>query len=158
LHQLCAPFDSVSICFSKGLGAPVGSVLVGSGTFIDSARRWRKVLGGGMRQSGILAAACLFALDHHVERLQADHDNALRLARGLREITPIKVLLQATNMVLAAVPADQCAPLETWLRQRDIRAQIRATTRFVTHLDVDTPQIDTVLTAVRDYFKERAES
>jgi threonine aldolase len=80
--DLCAPFDTVSICFSKGLGAPVGSVLVGSGSLIDEARRWRQLLGGGMRQSGILAAACLYALEHNVERLADDNANATHLPTG----------------------------------------------------------------------------
>jgi threonine aldolase len=157
LDQLCRSFDSVSICFSKGLGAPVGSVLVGSGALIEIARRWRKVLGGGMRQSGVLAAACLYALDHHVDRLQVDHDNALRLARGLQQIPAIRRLSQATNIVLADIPAERCASLETWLRQRDIVAQIRATTRLVTHLDIDVRQIDTVIAAMREYFAEKPE-
>ena len=80
LAEMCQPFDSVSICFSKGLGAPVGSVLVGSAELIARARRWRKVLGGGLRQSGVLAAACLYALEHNVERLAEDHANARLLA------------------------------------------------------------------------------
>lgn len=101
IADLCAPFDTVSICFSKGLGAPVGSVLIGSRALIERAQRWRKVLGGGMRQSGILAAACLYALEHNVERLADDHANATRLAAGLAGIAPVKVLSQATNMVFA---------------------------------------------------------
>ena len=80
---VAAPFDSVSMCLSKGLGAPVGSVLAGPAPFVAEARKWRKMLGGGMRQAGVVAAAGLYALDHHVERLAADHDNAARLARGL---------------------------------------------------------------------------
>src|SRR5690606_4178284 len=101
VQDICAPFDSVSICFSKGLGAPVGSVLVGSQALIDEARRWRKVLGGGLRQSGFLAAACLHALDHHVDRLAQDHENAALLAQGLRDIEGVNVLAQDTNMVFA---------------------------------------------------------
>ncbi|MCG2606802.1 MAG: beta-eliminating lyase-related protein, partial [Achromobacter sp.] len=101
LAEMCAPFDSVSICFSKGLGAPVGSVLVGSAELIARARRWRKVLGGGLRQSGVLAAACLYALEHNVERLAEDHANARLLADGLRGIAGVRVLSQDTNMVFA---------------------------------------------------------
>jgi len=93
----------VSICLSKGLGAPVGSVLVGSGPLIERAQRWRKVLGGGMRQSGILAAACLYAIEHNVERLVDDHANAARLAQGLEGIGQVKVLSHATNMVFAQI-------------------------------------------------------
>src|SRR6202007_2932278 len=87
---LCAPFDSVSICFSKGLGAPVGSVLIGSKALIDTAHRWCKVLGGGMRQSGVLGAACLYALDYNVERLADDRANAAHLAEGLAQIDLVK--------------------------------------------------------------------
>ena len=110
--ELCAPFDSISICFSKGLGAPVGSVLVGSKALIDVAHRWRKVLGGGMRQAGVLAAACLYALDHNVTRLAEDHDNAARLASGLAQIDEVTVQSHATNMVFAQLPPEHCQPLE----------------------------------------------
>lgn len=104
LAELCAPFDTISICFSKGLGAPVGSVLVGSRPLIERAHRWRKVLGGGMRQAGVLAAACLYALEHNVERLAEDHANAAHLAEGLARIEPVKVMSHATNMVFAQFP------------------------------------------------------
>ncbi|MEO7477988.1 MAG: low-specificity L-threonine aldolase, partial [Lysobacteraceae bacterium] len=92
-------FDSVSVCFSKGLGAPVGSVLVGSKGLIDVARRWRKVAGGGWRQAGILAAGCIHALDHHVERLADDHARAERLAEALHDAPGISLVGQHTNMV-----------------------------------------------------------
>ena len=155
LDELAAPFDSVSICFSKGLGAPVGSVLVGSAELIERARRWRKVLGGGMRQSGILAAACLYALDHHYERLAEDHANAERLAAGLGRITECALLSQATNMIYLQVPERHCAPLESWLKQRGILAQIFPATRLVTHLDVGAGDIDRFVAAVEDYFASR---
>src|SRR5690606_24557537 len=99
IADLCAPFDSVSICFSKGLGAPIGSVLVGSANFIQRAKRWRKMLGGGMRQAGIMAAAMSYALDHHVARLTEDHVNAQRLAEGLSDIEGLYVEPAQTNMV-----------------------------------------------------------
>ncbi|WP_323120446.1 low-specificity L-threonine aldolase [Burkholderia alba] len=153
---LCAPFDSVSICFSKGLGAPVGSVLVGSREIVERAHRWRKVLGGGMRQAGVLAAACLYALEHNVERLADDHANAERLARGLAEIDQVTVLSQATNMVFARFPEADCAPIEAWLKARGILTQMLYATRFVTHCDVSRDDIDTVVAAVRDYFAKRA--
>lgn len=152
LAALCAPFDSVSICFSKGLGAPVGSVLVGSRALIEVAHRWRKVLGGGMRQSGILAAACLYALDHHFKRLAEDHANAASLAAGLAQIAELAVLSQATNMVYLQVPEVHCTPLESWLRGRGILAQISPASRMVTHLDVSASDIDTVVAAVKAYF------
>ena len=149
---LCAPFDSVSICFSKGLGTPVGSVLVGSQSFIDVAHRWRKVLGGGMRQSGILAAACLYALDHHYERLAEDHTNAERLARGLDQVGELKLLSQATNMVFVEFPKAHCAALEAWLKARGILIQVQPNTRLVTHLDVGAADMDTTLAAIKSYF------
>ena len=155
LAELAAPFDSVSICFSKGLGAPVGSVLVGGRALIERAHRWRKVLGGGMRQSGILAAACLYALDHHYERLAEDHANAERLAAGLGRITECALLSQATNMIYLQVPERHCAPLESWLKQRGILAQIFPATRLVTHLDVGAGDIDRFVAAVEDYFASR---
>jgi len=155
IADLCAPFDTMSICFSKGLGAPVGSVLVGSWTLIEPARRWRKVLGGGMRQSGILAAACLYALEHNVERLADDHANAAYLAEGLARIGQVKMLSHATNMVFAQFPEDDCAPLEAWLKDRGILTQMFYASRFVTHCDVSRNDIDTFVDAVGAYFAQR---
>ncbi|NLP59851.1 low-specificity L-threonine aldolase [Paraburkholderia sacchari] len=152
LKALTEGFDSVSICFSKGLGAPVGSVLVGSKALIDSAHRWRKMLGGGMRQAGVLAAACLYALDHNVARLADDHANAARLAAGLAQINEVKVASQATNMVFAQFPQADCAPLEAWLKERGILTQMLYASRFVTHLDVSAADIDTFVAAVKGYF------
>jgi threonine aldolase len=154
LRELCQPFDSVSICFSKGLGAPVGSVLVGSRDLIATAARWRKVLGGGMRQSGILAAACLHALANHVDRLAQDHANAERLALGLRGIPAITVLGQATNMVFIDVPARHCEPLSAHAGSRGVllKAVYGGPTRLVTHLDVSQDDIDTVVDTVKSYF------
>lgn len=152
IADICAPFDSVSICFSKGLGAPVGSVLVGPRTLLEVAGRWRKVLGGGMRQAGLLAAACLHALDHHVEGLARDHENAERLAAGLAQIEPIKVLSQATNMVFAQIPEAHCASLDAYLKERGILMQMLYASRFVTHRDVSRDDIDTVIQAVKGYF------
>ena len=155
LAELCAPFDTISICFSKGLGAPVGSVLVGSRPLIERAHRWRKVLGGGMRQAGVLAAACLYALEHNVERLAEDHANAAHLAEGLARIEPVKVMSHATNMVFAQFPEDDCAPLEAWLRARGILTQMLYASRFVTHCDVSRRDIDTFVDAVGAYFAQR---
>ncbi|MFP6561460.1 low-specificity L-threonine aldolase [Paraburkholderia sp. B3] len=155
LNVLAEGFDSVSICFSKGLGAPVGSVLVGSRALIDTAHRWRKVLGGGMRQSGVLAAACLYALDHNVARLADDHANAARLAAGLAQIGEVKVMSQATNMVFVQFPQAHCAPLEAWLKEHGILTQMLYASRFVTHLDVTAADIDTFVDAVKAYFASR---
>ena len=154
VRDVCAPFDSVSICFSKGLGAPVGSVLVGSKALIDEARRWRKVLGGGMRQSGFLAAACLHALEHHVDRLAQDHENAELLADGLRGIEGVEVLAQDTNMVFAKFAPEHAEKLAQSLQAQDIiiRAVYGGPTRLVTHLDVSRDDIQKVVAAVRAYF------
>ncbi|KVD20312.1 threonine aldolase [Burkholderia ubonensis] len=155
IADLCAPFDTVSICFSKGLGAPVGSVLVGSRPLIERAARWRKMLGGAMRQSGLLAAACLYALEHNVERLADDHENAARLAAGLARIDEVKVLSHATNMVFAQFPEADCAPLEAWLKERGILTQMLYASRFVTHCDVSRDDVDTFVAAVGAYFAQR---
>jgi threonine aldolase len=152
LAALTKGFDSVSICFSKSLGAPVGSVLVGSKALIDVAHRWRKVLGGGMRQSGVLAAACLYALDHSVARLADDHANAARLAEGLARIDEVRVISHATNMVFAQFPEAECAALEAWLKERGILTQMLYSSRFVTHLDVSADDIDAFVAAVQAYF------
>ncbi|TAL73551.1 MAG: low-specificity L-threonine aldolase, partial [Rhodanobacter sp.] len=108
-------FDTVSVCLSKGLGAPVGSVLVGSAPLIAKARRWRKVLGGGWRQAGMLAAAGLYALDHHVARLADDHRRAAHLAGCLREIAGLNLLGQYTNMVFVEVPPERLQALDSYL-------------------------------------------
>jgi threonine aldolase len=152
LAQLCAPFDSASICFSKGLGTPVGSVLVGSKELIERAFRWRKVLGGGMRQSGFLAAACIYALENNFDHLQEDHDNAARLAAGLRDIDEITVLSNHTNMVFSQIPQAHCAPLQAALQESGILTQMLYASRFVTHLDVSRADIDLVVATAKHYF------
>lgn len=151
----CAPdklvegFDTVSICMSKGLGAPVGSVLVGSERLIIAARRWRKMLGGGMRQSGILAAAALHALDHHVERLAEDHRRASRLAAGLGKLSNIAVRACHTNMVFIEVLGERLDALRNHLDAAGIRASIGylPSVRLVTHLDVDDDDIERCIAA-----------
>ncbi|MCG6659149.1 low-specificity L-threonine aldolase [Halomonas campisalis] len=155
LAELCAPFDSVSLCFSKGLGAPIGSVLVGPAPLIEAARRWRKMLGGGMRQAGIIAAACHHVLDHHVAALADDHRRAARLAEGLAGIDGVEVLSRATNMVFLRVPQADTAPLKAWLRERGILIEVLYATRLVTHRDLDDADIERVIEAVGDYFVNR---
>lgn len=137
-------FDSVSVCLSKGLGAPAGSVLAGSAGLIDAAKRWRKVCGGGLRQAGILAAAGLHALDHHVTRLANDHARAVRLAEGLRDAASIRVDSCHSNMVFIEVPADRLQALAAHLDAHGIRASIGylPQVRLVTHLDIDDAGID----------------
>lgn len=150
LVDLCEPFDSVSICFSKGLGAPVGSVLVGSAELIARARRWRKMLGGGLRQAGVLAAACLYALEHNVDRLADDHENARQLAEGLRGIAGVRVLSQDTNMVFVEFEPARCDALTEGLAADGIlmRAVYGGPTRLVTHLDVSAEDVRRVVQAV----------
>ncbi|KAG1543815.1 hypothetical protein G6F50_013946 [Rhizopus delemar] len=124
LVDMCQPFDSVSICFSKGLGAPVGSVLVGSDELIARARRWRKMLGGGLRQSGVLAAACRHALEHNVERLADDHENARALADGLRPrarfLARVVVGSDPVMQLTGVIPATRLARARAGLPLGDI--------------------------------------
>jgi threonine aldolase len=152
VYELCDGFDTISICCSKGLGAPVGSVLVGTKPIIDSAHRWRKVLGGGMRQAGILAAACLYALDNNVERLVDDHENAARLATGLGQIDDIDIQSCATNMVFFKIKQHHRLPLQAFLKERGILTEILPSARLVTHRDIDAGQIDIVVNEVKRYF------
>ena len=150
-------FDSVSVCLSKGLGAPVGSVLVGSAPLIAKARRWRKVAGGGWRQAGLLAAAGLHALDHHVVRLADDHRRAAYLAGRLRGIAGVDLLGQHTNMVFLDVPTSRLQALDEHLRAANIRIGIGylPTLRLVTHLDVDDDGIERVAAAFEAFFARR---
>lgn len=144
-REITRHFDSVSVCLSKGLGAPVGSVLCGSAALIGKARRWRKMVGGGMRQSGLLAAAGLYALEHQVARLAEDHANAERLADGLRGLGYAVEPVQ-TNMVYAQV-GEQAGALKAFCAERGIRLTAAPRLRMVTHLDVSAEDIDRVLEA-----------
>lgn len=148
-------FDSISICLSKGLGAPVGSVLIGSKPFIDKARRWRKVFGGGMRQAGYLAAAGIFALDHHVERLKLDNDRAIKLGEALKmcdyvdKVRPVK-----TNIVIFDLKHDYTAEhMLHYLSLQHIKASAFGdrTVRFVTHMDVSEQMIDDCIKALKAF-------
>jgi threonine aldolase len=147
-------FDTVSVCFSKGLGAPVGSALAGSRDLIRQALRHRKVFGGGMRQAGILAAAALYALDHHVDRLAEDHANAQKLADGLRQIAGVRVAPETidTNLVFFHLAAGRltAAELVERLRGRGIRmlATGPCSIRAVTHLDVAAADVQAAIEAV----------
>jgi threonine aldolase len=143
VKELCAGFDSVSSCLSKGLGAPAGTLLLSSKDIIGRARRARKILGGGMRQAGVIAAAGLYALENNVARLAEDHDNAARLAKGLRELG-LEAQLN-TNMVLLKIPPATAPALAEQLRRAGILVLPRAPMRLVTHLDVDAAGIDRAL-------------
>ena len=141
--------DTVSVCLSKGLGAPAGSVLAGPTGLIDDARRWRKMLGGGMRQAGILAAAGLHALDHHVDRLAEDHANAARLAEGLRTVPGIGVDGAHTNMVFVTVPVQRGPAFADHLAASGIKVSGTGPSfRMVTHLDVTAADVEHTIVAV----------
>lgn len=156
IADILAPFDSASLCISKGLGAPVGAVLVGAREIIERAHRWRKMLGGGMRQAGYLAAACIYALENNVERLHDDHENAALLAAGLGNIAEIKVVAQATNMVFLNIPEAHAGLLEAFLKDRGMLMQGVYAARLVTHLDVSRDDINRFVAAVAGYFKGAA--
>jgi threonine aldolase len=155
-RRIAQCFDSVSVCFSKGLGAPVGSALVGSREFIARAHRIRKMAGGGMRQAGLLAAAASHALDHHIDRLADDHALAQRLARGLEGIDGLKVEAPHTNIVFADLTGAaqaRSAELIASLNSQGILATGLYRLRFVTHLDVDEAGVDRAVAAIRAFFK-----
>jgi threonine aldolase len=150
-REIADGFDTVSVCLSKGLGTPAGSLLCGSREKIAAAHRWRKMLGGGMRQAGILAAAGLYALEHNIERLAEDHANAARLAAGLAQIPGIEVEPQQTNMVFVHLPEDRLPALAAHLAERGVKASLNPRTRLVTHLDVDAAMIDAAIAAFDEF-------
>ena len=154
LLEITAPFDSVSVCFSKGLGAPVGSALCGSRELMAKALRVRKMLGGGLRQSGLLAAAALHALNHHVERLDQDHALAARLAQGLSGIPGLSVRSAQTNIVFVDVDQGRGPALLDYLHAHGVLATGLIGLRFVTHLDVDAAGIDHVVACMHRFFEQ----
>lgn len=157
-RRIAQCFDSVSVCFSKGLGAPVGSALCGSREFIARAHRIRKMAGGGMRQAGMLAAAASHALDHHVGRLAQDHALAQHLADGLAGIEGLQVEPPQTNIVfvdLTGAAREQSAALLKHLAGQGIQATGLYRLRFVTHLDVDAAGVDRAVAAIRHFFDAR---
>jgi threonine aldolase len=157
--DIARPFDTVSVCLSKGLGAPIGSVLVGDPELVAKARRHRKALGGGLRQVGLIAAAGLYALEHNVERLAIDHANARRLADGFANIPALTVTRPDTNIVWVTV-----APAHTKGFTDFVAAEGfgitggygKAQQRWVTHLDVDEAAVDRAIAAAERYFSSAA--
>ena len=155
-RALCEGFDSVSVCLSKGLGTPAGTVLVGPRDFIARAHRIRKMLGGAMRQVGVLAAAGLYALEHNVQRLAEDHANAERLGRGLAALGLVVAPVQ-TNMVFLDIAEADAGPLERHLESQGILIRAYAPrVRLVTHLDVDAADIDRTVQAFASYYRRAA--
>lgn len=146
--QLAGPFDSISICLSKGLGAPVGSVLVGTKTFIDTARRWRKMVGGGMRQAGVIAAGGLYALQHHRDRLAEDHHHCMQIADTLRKTFGENSVRQHTNMLHLALDPTLEARLQAHLAQAQIRVN---RPRWVLHLDIGNDDVAAVCAAIESF-------
>jgi threonine aldolase len=161
--SLARPVDSVMFCLSKGLGAPVGSMLLGRADFVEEARAWRKLLGGGMRQAGVLAAAALVALEETPPRLAEDHANARRLAEGLAELPGVRVdpARVVTNIVLFDVSgtgrsaAEICARLQAG--HGVLASGFGTSIRMVTHYDVSREQIDAALNALREVLEQKSE-
>jgi threonine aldolase len=155
--RIATGWDSVWIDFSKGLGAPVGAVLAGSREFIDEVWRWKQRLGGAMRQAGIIAAACVHALDHHVDRLADDHANARALARGLSQIPGITVQQPDTNLVFFELASAQLTPqrLLGALRSRGVLlTQLGGRFRACMHIDVTAAMVEEVVRLTREIARE----
>lgn len=160
-HDYAQYADSVSVCLSKGLGAPIGSLVAGSKTFIDRVHRFRKMFGGGMRQVGIIAAAGIYALDHHIERLKEDHQNAKRLALGLKEFKGVSVnpehvetnivIFDVSNTGMTSVRVKEMMVREGVL----IHAMGKTQIRLVTHLDVSSEDIEVVLKVFEKVFSRK---
>jgi len=150
--EMTAGYDSVWLDFTKGLGAPLGAVLCGTRDFIDEAWRWKQRLGGAMRQAGVCAAGCLYALDHNIDRLADDHANAKALARGLAQIEGVEVQDPDTNLVFFTINGTgmDAVTLQRHLRMDGIAVSLLGgRLRACTHLDVTAPMIEDALTAIR---------
>jgi len=157
--QIAKPFDTISVCLSKGLGAPIGTVLVGEPELVAKARRTRKALGGGLRQVGIIAAAGLYALQHNVARLAEDHANARRLADGFARIPALRVTRPDTNIVWVAVDPAHGEGYRDFLAGEGFGftgGYGKAQQRWVTHLDVDTAAVDRAIAAAERFFSSAA--
>lgn len=156
-RRIAQCFDSVSVCFSKGLGAPVGSALCGGTEFLARAHRIRKMAGGGMRQSGVLAAAASHALDHHIDRLATDHALARRLAEGLSALPGLRVEPPQTNILFADLVGEAKArsgELIPFLAARGVLATGLYRLRFVTHLDVDAAGVEHTISVMREFLTD----
>jgi len=154
VQEVSKYFDSVSVCLSKGLGAPIGSVLCGKKELIDKARRQRKMLGGGMRQAGFIAAAGIYALQNHITRLEEDHQNAVTLAAGLSQIKALSIQADAakTNMIFIPFGVEESNRLQAFLKEKGILISGRGSLRLVTHLDISARDIQTIIQAFESFF------
>jgi len=152
--DLAGGADTVSVCLSKGLGAPVGSVLCGNGDTIKTARRWRKMVGGGMRQAGIIAAAGIYALQHNTKRLREDHEHAAQLAVGLSSIDGFEVEYEKaqTNMVFVTPPDGTVEALQRYLGDHDILILGGPRVRLVLHLGITAEDVETVVERVKRFY------
>ena len=151
--EIARHFDSITFCLSKGLGSPVGSLICGNQSFIEKARRLRKMVGGGMRQAGVLAAAGLYALEHCVTRLKEDHQNAAYLSQELSKISYLHGKIQVhTNMVFINVGLEGYTALSQFLHSKGIIIWGGETLRLVTHLDVTQKGIETVILAFKEFY------
>ncbi len=152
-QDITSHFDSVSLCLSKGLGAPVGSVLCGTSEFIEEARKWRKMVGGGLRQAGILAAAGLYALENNIPRLALDHEHAELLAKGLSRFDQLEVERDPaqTNMVYFTMELGMAKKLADFLRKNNILISPGRTTRLVTHLDISHEDVTYTLEKIDEF-------
>ena len=153
VREITQYFDTISCCLSKGLGAPVGSVLCGPKAQIKKARRWRKLLGGGMRQAGILAAAGIYALTHHIERLKEDHENALALAKGLASIDGLEISPESvqTNILFVDIKTDMDR-LCSFLKEKGVIIDTSKHLRLVTHLDISAKDVDYTIESFKQFF------
>lgn len=154
ITQYC---DTLTICLSKGLGTPVGSVLCGSREYITRANRWRKMTGGGWRQAGILAAAGIYALENNVERLKEDHDNAVWLEQQLRAIgVEIAAPGAQTNILYIKQSAELAAKLGPWMRERGVILSAGPLTRLITHIDISRADLQKVVSLWQDFLQHHA--
>ncbi|WP_332876799.1 low-specificity L-threonine aldolase [Massilia sp. S19_KUP03_FR1] len=154
LADAVAGFDTVSVCLSKGLGAPIGSLLLGPKAFIEQGKRWRKMLGGGMRQAGVIAAAAQHALEHNVARLADDHTNAARLAEGLGAIDGLTVDTPQTNIFYIHMDQAACDGLRAAMAREQIRATVGPHTRLVTHWNVSADDVEKVIRVISAFFSD----
>jgi len=152
VSEVCAPFDTISICLSKGLGTPMGSVLIGNHDLVTKARRWRKMLGGGLRQTGIVAAAGLYALEHNVERLSDDHRRASELAAQFNDVGNLGKAIAHTNMVFLETTDETMRSIKTYLKENDV---IISGGRLVLHKDISDSDLDRLFSLITAFAQKQ---